>query len=387
MDSQLRDLLDAAVGEPPHRVTPDAVRRRVRKRRLKEGAWAALAVLIVAGLGAAAAAGRSSTRPADVNGFAAGVPPYYMQQSFGGAAPVVRATATGAVTATIKCPWRQSQVAAAEVAATVSQAFFLVCERPARHGQGSAGSRIYRFQLTDSGRVSGLSMVPGGQLGPRTVDAITASPDGAQVAVTVGPAVLGGRASVPDQIVVINTRTGTRAVWRGSATLFRAEVLSFIHQGRELVFVGIKRCNPSPHSATCRTLRAVSTASPGGQLDSSRLLLPLSALLRSRGDYVNNVIVSPDGATLTVAVVRSPGRGQSQILVERFSATGRLLRVLFRMRTGNGFFYRFVNADPSGRYLLFNAGPTTASVNGWIDHGRLIPLVPADGSNVFSEAW
>ncbi len=389
MDSQLRDLLDAAVGEPPHRVTPDAVRRRVRKRRLKEGVAAALAVLLIAGLGLTVVTVRSGPGPADADGFAAGVPPYYVQESFGGAGPVVRATATGAVTATIRCPWRQSHVVAGEIAATASQAFFLVCERPAGHGQGSmrTASRIYRFQLTDSGRVSGLSLVPGGQLGPPAVDAITAAPDGAQVAVTVGPAVIGGRPSVPDQIMIINTRTGTRAVWRGSATLFRAEALSFIHQGRELVFVGVKRCTPSPHSATCRALRAVSTASPGGQLDSSRLLLPLAALLRSRGDYVNDVIISPDGATLTVAVARTPDRGQNQILVERFSVTGRLLRVLFRMRTGNGFFYRFVNADPSGRYLLFDAGPTTASVNGWIDHGRLIPLVPADGSNVFSEAW
>ena len=153
------------------------------------------------------------------------------------------------------------------------------------------------------------------------------------------------------------------------------------------MFVGITRCTPSKHSATCRTLRTVSTAAPGGQLDSSRVLLPLSALLRSRGDYVNDVIVSPDGATLTAAVVRSPDRGPDQILVVRFSASGRLVRVLFQMRTGNGFLYRFVNADPSGRFFLFNAGPTTATVNGWIDHGRLIPLAPADGSNVVSETW
>ena len=186
MDSQLRDLLDAAVGEPPHRVTPDAVRRRVRKRRLKEGVAAALAVLLIAGLGLTVVTVRSGPGPADADGFAAGVPPYYVQESFGGGAPVVRATATGAVTATIRCPWRQSHVVAGEIAATASQAFFLVCERPAGHGPGSmrTASRIYRFQLTDSGRVSGLSLVPGGQLGPPAVDAITAAPDGAQRALS-----------------------------------------------------------------------------------------------------------------------------------------------------------------------------------------------------------
>ena len=57
------------------------------------------------------------------------------------------------------------------------------------------------------------------------------------------------------------------------------------------------------------------------------------------------------------------------------------------MRTGNGFFYRFLGSDPSGRHLLLNAGPTRAPVNGRIDQGRLIQLTPADGSNVFYEVW
>lgn len=389
MDSQLRDLMDAAVGEPPHRVTPEAVRGRVRRRRLKEGASAALAAVVLAGLGVTVAAVRSGPGPADVGGFTPGVPRYYVQESFGAPHPVVRATATGAVTATIRCPWRGAQVAVDEFAATTGRAFFLVCQKSVQHGQEYqvTGSRIYRFQLTGSGRAGGYSLVPGGLLGKHTVDALTAAPDGSRVAVTVGPPAIGGTASAPDQILIINTRTGARAVWRGSAKLFGAQVVSFIHHGHDLVFVGITRCTRSKHSATCRTLRMVSTAAPGGQLDSSRLLLPLSALLRTSGDYINDVVVSQDGATLTAAVMRSPGRGPDQILIVRFSASGRQLRVLFQMRTGNGFLYRFVNADPNGRFFLFDAGPTTATVNGWIDHGRLVPLTPSDGSNLVNETW
>lgn len=389
MDSQLRDLLDAAVGEPPHRVIPEVVRRRVRRRRLKEGACAALAFMVLAGLGVAVAAVRSGPGPAEIEGFTPGLPRYYVQESFEAPGLVVRATATGAVTATIRCPWRGAQVAGGKFAATAGQAFFLVCQKTVRHGQEyqTTGSRIYRFRVTGSGRISGYSLVPGGLLGPHTVDAMTVAPDGSQVAVTVGPAVIDSTSSRPDQILIINTRTGARAVWHGSAKVFGAEVLSFIHQGRDLVFVGVTRCTPSKHSARCRTLRAVSTAAPGGQIDSSRTLLPLAALLRTPGDYINDVVVSPDGATLTAAVVRSPGRGPDQILIVRFSATGRQLRVLYQMQTGNGFLYRFVGADPTGRYFLFDAGPTTATVNGWIDHGRLIPLAPSDGSNLVNEAW
>ena len=57
------------------------------------------------------------------------------------------------------------------------------------------------------------------------------------------------------------------------------------------------------------------------------------------------------------------------------------------MDTGNGFMFRFFSSDPSGRYLLLDAGPTSGTANGWIDNGRLIPLTPADGGNVFYEAW
>jgi hypothetical protein len=79
----------------------------------------------------------------------------------------------------------------------------------------------------------------------------------------VGPAVAGGTSSVPDQILVINTLTGARAVWHGWAKVFGARVLA------------------------------------GGQLGNSRLLLPLSALIRWPGDYINDVVISPDGSTLT----------------------------------------------------------------------------------------
>jgi hypothetical protein len=56
------------------------------------------------------------------------------------------------------------------------------------------------------------------------------------------------------------------------------------------------------------------------------------------------------------------------------------------VRTGNGFLYRFFSSDPSGRYLLLDTGPTSGSVNGWIDNGRLVRLRPA-GTNVAYEAW
>ena len=48
MDGRLRELLDAAVGEPPHQVTAAAVRRRVIRRRVAE--YVAVAAVVIAAL-------------------------------------------------------------------------------------------------------------------------------------------------------------------------------------------------------------------------------------------------------------------------------------------------------------------------------------------------
>ena len=50
MDGPLRDLLEAAAGEPPHRVTAAAVRRKVIRRRVVEFAAGAVAVAAIAAL-------------------------------------------------------------------------------------------------------------------------------------------------------------------------------------------------------------------------------------------------------------------------------------------------------------------------------------------------
>jgi hypothetical protein len=269
--------------------------------------------------------------------------------------------------------------------------FFIDCQRAHKaHGQFVfTGSRVYRFQLTRSGRISGYSLVTGGTFGRGWVEDLTASDGGEEVAVTIGPARI--RASqAPVRLVVINTQTGAHAVWHGGPVVSSAGNLAFTHQGTQLTFGTSVRCGPAGSTGRCRELRAVSPAAAGGQLDSSRLLLRFSALTSSPQDYVNDVVISPDASTVTAAVIHSPNRPHvsTSILVIRYSAvTGRRLRVLFRMRTGNGMFYRFFGADPTGRYLLFNAGPTSGTVNGWIYRGRLIRLKPANGSNVMYETW
>jgi hypothetical protein len=66
MDRHLRELLNAAVGEPPHQVSAEAVRRRVIRRRVVEfaavaAAVAVMAVIVPVGIGALGRAPAPST--------------------------------------------------------------------------------------------------------------------------------------------------------------------------------------------------------------------------------------------------------------------------------------------------------------------------------------
>jgi hypothetical protein len=400
MESQLRDLLHAAVGDPPHRVTVAAVRRRVVRRRRAEWVTGTAAVVLLTGLGivvpARVFAPGVTTGPGSAP---AGAPRYYVQTVITGPKPppatVVRSRVTGAMTATVRCPWPKSQVAGSGLAPADGQVFFLACQRShlVGHHFVIAGTRIFRFQLTASGRIRGYSPVPGGRLAGLGVGHMAATPDGSQLAMTVakgfGP---GG------DVLVVNTQTGSRAVWHngtGAAgrTLFGLGDLSWARGGRELVFQGTVKC-PGGTAGGCvpgMQWRVLQPPSAGGQLGSARLLVAKSAFTGKAQGYINDSVITPDGAALIVVVLHSP-RGASTPgtidVVEVSARTGAKLRVVFGENTGQGVFYRFFSADPSTRFLILDAGrPSGAIPNGWIDHGRLVPLRPADGSNVFDEAW
>jgi hypothetical protein len=386
MDGQLRDLLDAAVGDPPHRVTVEAVRRRLARRRVMEGVAAAVAGVFLIGLGVAVSAQVTSPGPAGGGYSGAGVPGHYIQQSLSEVSSslltVVRATATGAVTATVRCPWPHARIEAQDVAAA-NHTFFIVC-------QTETGSRIYQFQVADSGRISGYTLVPGGILNGLHVGGIAASSDGSEIAITTAP---GASRSPFASIMVINVGTGARAVWRNGgnapgATRFEISDLSLTSDGRELVFLAVTQCIQNPRcEPTGEQVRALSPAANGGQLDSGRLLLQQSALRGLSAGYINGAVVSPDGSALTVVIMHSGPRSDTASVVQFSAATGRQTGVLYQVPTGSGFLYRFFSSDPSGRYLLLDVGPTSGAVNGWIDHGQLLRLTPPGGDDIFYEIW
>jgi len=329
------------------------------------------------------------------------VPRYYVEQGFRDTPPavtVIRATATGAATAAVHCPGRGASILQRGIAASSHRTFFLVCEEQTgpRNDPQVTGSRIYRFHLTATGRIARYTLMPGGSLDGLSVSGVTASADGEEVAVTTGPA---GpvNSSVSPNIMVINTQTGTRALWHGSPAVPGKMALSagdpsLTADGRELVYLATPRCirGHCQPTGNGQEVRALSPAAAGGQLSSSRVLARQSALVPLASGYLDGALVSANGSSVFVLEMNSPPRGGSTTVsvVKVSAATGRPLRVVYRVPTGSGFSFRFFSADPFRRYFLLDAGPASGAMpNGWIYHRHLLPLSPRDGTNVFYETW
>jgi hypothetical protein len=403
MERQLRALMSVAAGDPPHRVDAETVRRRAARRRATAALAIAAAFLLVGGLGAivsARATGLGSS-PEGGSGRPHGVPRYYIEQgvvSPGHPQSVVRARATGAVTARVRCPWPRAGGSLLSMAAAENETYFAVCAK--NTGQGGdvvTASRIYRFRVTALGRIRGYSLVRGGVLDGLRAGGIAATPDAAEIAVSVTPGTAHGVSAAPG-IIVINASTGAHAVWQGTPSrpgTVRLSVgsMSLTRDGRELVFLTSPRCIRGKNAPPCKVtggeeVRALVPAAGGGRVSSSRVLLRQGRIMRLSADYINAAVVSADSSTLTLAIVGSGPRLRSgSVSVAQYSAaTGKRLRVVFLMHTGNDFSYRCFSSDPSGRHFILDAGPTSGAVNGWIDHGRLVRLKPA-GDNVDFEVW
>jgi len=137
-------------------------------------------------------------------------------------------------------------------------------------------------------------------------------------------------------------------------------------------------------------VRAYSPARRGGSLEGGQVLLDDSAF-KPRGTYLSDAFITPDGSAVAAALVDCPPHGACTLTVARIPlSTGGRQRVLYQAQSGSrnaGIFFRFFSADPSRRYFILDAARGSARVNGWIDHGKLVPLAPADGNAPAYEAW
>ena len=417
-EERLADALAAAARAVPEEslrplVVPER-RERGQRGSARPGrpGWlapvaAALGIALVIGL--AVLASRLSGRSAGPTvGLPPGVPRYYVETGIRGGRPVVRSSATGRVTSTVPVP--PGNVLGYNLStADDNGTFFVVAPPPG----GNQGERLYKFRLTQAGRVTGFSAVPVGVLAQANwaADALSVSPDGSWIAVAmsytprVGACGAGGQPTCvrPDYILAINLVTGARTVWRytgdRSPHLFTVDSLSWTSDNHQLVFLG-QACRSARIHQTCLGLprtaevRALNPATRGG-LDTGRLLLRES----TRFPYLVQALISPDGATITAVVLH--GRGSTvvpgNLTVMSFSAaTGQPLSVLYQRRLGGTAGPNTVpgvlalSQDATGQHFLLDiglcSGNCTDGANGWIHDGRLVPLTPVNGREG-DQAW
>jgi|HubBroStandDraft_5_1064220.scaffolds.fasta_scaffold77441_2 hypothetical protein len=384
--SQLRDILDQAVGEPPCPVTAEAVRRRARRHRTTHVLAATAAVTAVACVAAAAAFAASASSGSPVpaagsrGGVGRGVPAYYIQQS---SSPrtydEVRSTVTGALTDTIRCPGRGDVPGFGDLAAGGSRTFFVACGRP----RGLFDMRIYRFRISSAGHATGLVLLASG---PYT--GLAAADGGSLLAAVTNPSPpspLG-----PTGIALLSARTGRELGFirnnLGSGR-YRAEIsaVSLSSNGRELAFyaacarwIVIRGC-PAP----AERILGLPAGGPEPPTASSRVLPDSAWLSRGNPDVLGDQL-SPDGSALSIAYINWNVHHDVYLIVGRYSVrAGRLIRYLYRHNAGHGIRLEFTSFDPSGQYPILGAG---GGINAWIDHGRWIPLRPAAGASMY-EAW
>jgi hypothetical protein len=322
----------------------------------------------------------------------AGPPKFYIES---GIAPhgarklqnVVRATATGAITGTVSCPWAKSTVQ--DIAAAASQTFFVDCIRfSAGPGSKIIETRIYRFQVTAAGRTARYRLVPGGTFEGQ-VGGLAASANGAVLAVGAAPP-----AADASEIIVINTKTGRHAIWRGGVMpggeIFAGGRPSLTVDGKELAVFGRAHCPKGGAPGSCKSpgeeMRVVSPALAGGKLASGRMVFRESQLTNPKNGYINGAFIDSGGTTVTAPIVFGGLTGSYVEVLSVSVTTGKPLKVEFKLNTGDGFNYRFVSADPSGRWVLFDAGRSSTLMNGWVDNGKLVPLKPTGGFT-FGEVW
>jgi hypothetical protein len=369
MEMQLSRLFNAAAGEPPNQVTAQAARRQARKRRVIACVSVTAALAIAGSIGLAVSANAIAPHHVSSGHPQVTMPKYYFEMNptnpiTGTSENVVRSVATGAITGRVHCPGRGLRTLGAT--ADSRHTFFLACLANTKTAN-SDDTRIYRFQVSASGRVSGFRVLPGGNL-PKF--------RGLDMAVTADGSLLAITEDFQPEVIVINTKTGAHAVWHSDAmpggAILYPESLSFARGDRELAIFGSDYCHSGSVCQPVQEMRVVSPAAKGGKVSSGRQVLIQSQLVPPKRGEITDAFLGPDGKTVMATVDTFPG-----VRVLRFSlATGKVLQTLFNPPSFKQALITYV--DQSGRFVLLKAlkKHDQRPVFGWVDHGKLRPLMP-----------
>jgi hypothetical protein len=388
---------------PPLRLPPEPAGHLGRGRRRRWlgamtplAAAAAVAAVVIASPTLTPDAHRppGGTDPAR-SGALSSVPPYYVALT-SQAAParvVIRATATGAVVATVKPPkpygtftfvtgaaddrtfvlaaqrwWPIASgtrgLAAEKRDNTTAVVFFRLRFDPAT---GSAGLiRLSRLPAPQSTQLGGIGLSPDGTRLALDLDVVT-TPGGSGQPALRGPGI---------QVVTLATGSLREWAWPGAGwvgnTKPLGQPLSWTADGRTLAFQEWKGNNAQ--------IRLLDTTAPSSDLRSSRLVrkFPDGYGVTTLG-LVSNSLITPDGTTLVTANARYQRHPvRSGLQISEFDArTGAVTHALARWRlSSRGQSWQDVLwTSSSGRTLIVTTPPGTGPGTASLDR----PLGPVTG--------
>jgi hypothetical protein len=331
-----------------------------------------------------------------------GVPAYYVATA-NQVTPtdvLIRATATGAVLATVKVPKPYGTFNFVTAAAD-DRTFILSAQRwwpiasgtrglAAEHRDNTTPVVFFRLRFDPATRTARLTAlhIPR-RIPASSLDGIAVSPDGSRLALALYPAQI--------EVTTLATGSARRWDWPGATPSAGPWVGNSKPSGQPLSWTANGRTLAFPVTAESGGITSVmllDTSSPGGSLRSARRVVTFRGPGHVKPGPIGNVIITPDGTRIvTVAIRTLPSRGtvtdQAQIaeFPVRTGVTGSPPPAVNVSQTRTP--WNVLWTDVSGSTLIAEEGsaPTTnSSAVGIVARGRFIPL-PGAALNTDNVAW
>jgi hypothetical protein len=412
----LENLLREELQHEAQKVQPELLRplqvptRRPswRPRLLPFAAAAAVIAVITAGAlvaGLTAAHKPAAHKPAVSGSVPAGLPRFYVTTSSGpggrGIQAVVRASARGQVTGTVRVPsalpveWADSGGTFVTAAAD-DRSFIIGVQGGQSPTNDGLNLSLFRFAISAAGKPGHLTELAAAPARDETTEGIALSPDGKLLAVSMMRSTPGNYAPT---IQVLNLATGAIRTWTVPTRNYPYLIgpPSWADGSRLIAFTWLRSTQSGLMSAP-RGILLLDTAAPGDNLLAGTVIVPSG---RVAAGSIVSALITPDGRHVIVVTWRDlTPRASTHTVVVQFAelqaSTGRLVRVL-RTETARYDQVNVVTVEvslgvlslaPQGRYALVQGVKFGWLDVGGPDPGRFTPLpaVPA-GQYVNFAAW